>query len=275
MNYAQLLAWVNNPARTRGELQAACAGLGLNQAGNLNTLRTRLQTHIAAQPDVMAASPFIPVGWVAPVIMTHPTPQRNTVAWMLGVGLVIAIIALLALFVRRVDTVTIVGQLDAQATQVAAQQTQIAQLQFTPTATSTSTPRPSATSTSTITGTAGLTIADFAQMWATSPKDEGPGPLMIKLDRVFDNGGWHYGGQSATGNWTVPAGSILWTDLKFTPVYLAGTQKTVNRTTEFVMLRAQGEWAIYAIYADVDIITPGRYLKTDRVLSPAQDLAGW
>lgn len=120
-----------------------------------------------------------------------------------------------------------------------------------------------------------LSIETFKQMWQTSPVSDGPGPLIVKLDTFFDGGGWHCGGASATGHWMVPAGTMLWTNLNHLPVYDAGTTNPVNRDTNFVFIRTEGEWGVFYVYANVDVPTPGRYVQTDRFLDPAGDLTGW
>lgn len=80
----ELLNWVNNPARTRGELQAACVGLGLGQAGGVNALRTRLQTFIGGKPDQNADSPWTPAGWVPAVRTITVTAPAGAVVWSIG-----------------------------------------------------------------------------------------------------------------------------------------------------------------------------------------------
>lgn len=80
----ELTNWANNPARTRGELQTACGGLGLARAGGVAALRTRLQAFIAGQVDQNAEAPWRPAGWapVAPVVFDrdHANAWTNAAA---------------------------------------------------------------------------------------------------------------------------------------------------------------------------------------------------
>jgi hypothetical protein len=121
-----------------------------------------------------------------------------------------------------------------------------------------------------------LSIDEFARMWSTHPATEGPGPLMEELNNFFDGGGYQFGGQfSGKTGWDVPAGSVVWTDLLDQKVTYTGTNTEVDMSKDFVRIRCQGNWCVFYAYANVHLPTPGRYLKTDRWLDPAKDLAGW
>lgn len=134
------------------------------------------------------------------------------------------------------------------------------------------TPMPEGPATAPQSACSPLSISDFNQKWSSTPVDN-PGPLMVKLDEWFDQGGYQCGGASATGNWNVPAGTILWTDLKHLEVTPAdgGTLKD----GDIVRLRCQGDWCVYAVYREVTVPTPGRYAILERWLDPANDLTGW
>lgn len=117
-----------------------------------------------------------------------------------------------------------------------------------------------------------LSIAEFNQMWSSTPVDN-PGPLMEALNTWFDTGGWQCGGQSSVGDWKVPAGTILWTDLLNQQFVVA--DGTALRDGDVVRLRCQGNWCVYAVYREVISPTPGRYAILERWLNPALDLSGW
>lgn len=70
MTYADILIWINDPARTAAELRDACNGLGLPTGGNRVQRRARLRDAINAQPDLNAPAPWPPA--VAPAAAPEP-----------------------------------------------------------------------------------------------------------------------------------------------------------------------------------------------------------
>lgn len=177
MTYVQLLAWVNDPSRTRPELQAACAGLGLNRAGNATVLRDRLRAHIAAQ-NLNAPSPFTPTGWTAPAPITTPPPAQT-----ISRGQAFAVIAIVVL-------IAIISFLVGQSrptTQTAAVPT--AQPTAAPTTAPTTAPTPAPTSTTapTKTPTVAPTVAPATiGKWSELPtRDE----RLAALDPTYRTGG--------------------------------------------------------------------------------------
>jgi len=110
-------------------------------------------------------------------------------------------------------------------------------------------------------------------MWSSTSYVDDPGPLMKALNTWFDSGGWRCGGQSFVGDWIVPAGTILWTDVlnrHFVP-----TDGKDLKSGDVIRLRCQGNWCVFAVYREVICPTPGRYATLERWLNPAKDLAGW
>ncbi len=83
MSYVQLLTWANDASRTQVELSAAATGLGLNPAGTVGQLRSRIRALIARQPDLTVAAPWAPVP-AAPV--AAPAPAAAPIAGAAGAG---------------------------------------------------------------------------------------------------------------------------------------------------------------------------------------------
>lgn len=139
----------------------------------------------------------------------------------------------------------------------------------------TATPQPAAPALAPAAQPAGgdsLPLGTFVSMWSADPN---PAGLINQLNGKFDGGFAAAGGQDPARLRRIPAGSIVWTNTNGQPVKLSNG--AVATPGDFVPLKTLGGvYGVFYTYQDVEELpNGGRYMQTDRLLSPCRDLPGW